>query len=113
MAITTKTIGDVLVVEFEDEKLLDEAVILEVGDELMKLVPQCAGKKMLLDFRTIELMSSSMIGKIVFLNTECKKSGVVLKICKIGPNVMEVFTLMSLDKVLDIYDDPEKAIKSF
>lgn len=113
MAVKSKTEGKVLVVEFEDAKMLDEAVINEVGNELTELVSQCEGKQMLLDFSTITFMSSSMIGKIVFLSKECKSKGVDLRLCSINSNVMEVFSLMNLDKVLSIYGTSEQAMESF
>lgn len=113
MAVKLRTEGKVLVVEFEDAKMLDEAVINEVGNELMTVVDQCEGKQMLLDFSAITFMSSSMIGKIVFLNKDCKAKGVDLRLCSINSNVMEVFSLMNLDKVLSIYPSYKQALESF
>ena len=113
MAVKTRTEGKVLIVEFEDSKMLDEAVINEVGNELMELVDQCEGKQMLLDFSEISFMSSSMIGKIIFLSKDCKAKGVDLRLCGINSNVMEVFSLMNLDKVLSIYPTYEQAKESF
>ncbi|MEC9093975.1 MAG: hypothetical protein VX438_14800, partial [Planctomycetota bacterium] len=66
MAITSRTEGDAIVAGFEEEKMLDEAVINEVGDELGQLVNENEGGKLLVDFDNITFMSSSMIGKIVF-----------------------------------------------
>ena len=113
MAVKSRTEGRVVIVEFEDSKMLDEAVINEVGNELMALVEQCEGKQMLLDFSAITFMSSSMIGKIVFLSKDCKAKGVDLRLCCINANVMEVFSLMNLDKVLSIYPNYEQAKESF
>ena len=113
VSVTSTIAGDVLVAEFQEAKMLDEAVINEVGEELMKMVGQCTGNKMLLDFSNITFMSSSMIGKIVFLDNDCKSKGVDLKLCSINANVMEVFSLMNLDKILSIYDDRDQAIAAF
>jgi anti-sigma B factor antagonist len=33
--------------------------------------------------------------------------------CAISPNVMEVFKITRLNRVFEIYDDQDKAIKSF
>ncbi|MEE2639218.1 MAG: STAS domain-containing protein [Planctomycetota bacterium] len=111
--MTSRNVGDIVVAGFEEAKMLDEAVINEVADELNALVDQNEGGKLLLDFGTISFMSSSMIGKVVFLEKACKKKNVTMKICSINPSVMEVFNLMNLGKVLDLYDDGEAAIAAF
>ena len=113
MPVKKRKIGEVLVVEFEDAKMLDEAGIIEVGDELAAAVDECDGKKMLLDFSAVSFMSSSMIGKIVFLDKDCKKKGVDLRICSIAPSIMEVFNLMHLNKVLKIHKNPDEGLHGF
>ena len=72
MAITSRTEGDVVVAGFDEAKMLDEALINEVGEELGQLANQNEGGKLLIDFSNVTFMSSSMIGKIVFLEKECK-----------------------------------------
>ena len=56
---------------------------------------------------------SAMIGKVILLNKKCKTDNVNLKLSNISPNVMEVFKIMRLNKVLSIYGDEAKAIAAF
>lgn len=112
-AINSEEHGDVLVVSFTDFKILDEARIQEIGYELMALVGNTPSGKMLLDFKGVTFMSSAMIGKIIQLNKKCKDASVDLRLCTISPNVMEVFKLMRLHKVLNIQKDLETGLKSF
>ena len=58
-------------------------------------------------------MSSAMIGKVILLNKKCKGAKVNLKLCEISDNVMEVFKLMRLNKILDIQKSEEKALAAF
>jgi anti-sigma B factor antagonist len=113
-SLKTQEIEEILVVNFTDAKILDEARITQIGQELMACAASAGQKKkMLLNFQGVQFMSSAMIGKLVLLNKKCKTDEVVLKMCAISPNVMEVFKITRLNRVFEIYDDQDKAIKSF
>ena len=107
---------DVLVVNFTDAKILDEARIQQIGKELMDKSAEASeteSKNMLLNFQGVQFMSSAMIGKLVLLNKKGKATGLNLKFCTISPNVLEVFKITRLNKVFDIQTDEEKALKAF
>ncbi len=104
----------VLVVNFTDAKILDEARIQQIGSELMEMVTAAStNKKMLLNFQGVQFMSSAMIGKLVLLNKKAKVAEIELKFCDISPNVLEVFKITRLNKVFKILADEEKALKAF
>jgi anti-sigma B factor antagonist len=106
--------NDVVVVAFKQVKILDEATIRQIGEEFKNLTMEAAAnRKLLLNFQKVEFMSSSMIGQIIRLNKQCKNDKVKLKLCTISPNIMEVFNLMRLHKVLQIHADEEEALESF
>ena len=105
--------GDILVVYFNDAKILDEAKIQQIGVELNEKVATATGGRLLLNFDNVSFMSSAMIGKVILVNKKCKAANINLKLSNISDNVMEVFKLMRLNKILDIQKDEEKALKSF
>lgn len=105
---------DVVIVSFNDAKILDEGSIRQLGQEFQNLWLQAAaGRKLLLDFSRVEFMSSAMIGQIMKLNTQCKKDKIQLKLCNICPNIMEIFKITRLNKVLEIHPDGVKALEAF
>ena len=113
-SLKTQEIEEVLVVYFTDAKILDEARIQQIGQDLTSAVASAGQKKkMLVNFQGVQFMSSAMIGKLVLLNKKCKTDGVTLKMCNIQPNVMEVFKITKLNKVFEIFDTEDKAVKSF
>ena len=57
--------------------------------------------------------SAAMIGKIVLLNKKCKTEKVRLKLCEISDNIMEVFEITRLHKVLDIVGTEDEAVAAF
>ncbi|MBN2296303.1 MAG: STAS domain-containing protein [Pirellulales bacterium] len=113
-ALEITEVNDVVVVSFNHSKVLDEATIRQIGEEFSTLTLEAAAeRKLLLNFSNVAFMASAMIGKILVLNKQCKKDRVDLKLCSICPNIMEVFNLMKLNKVLKIYDNAEQALEAF
>ena len=104
---------DVLQVFFTDAKILDDNRIQQIGSDLLEAASRATNNKMLLNFLGVTFMSSAMIGKLVSLHNKCKKDEIALKFCNISSNLTEVFKIMKLNKVFDIYKNDEKALKSF
>lgn len=114
MVLTLTDKEDVVVVTFQEAKILDETQIERIGREFKGLTLQAsADHKLLLNFERVKFMSSSMIGQIMLLAKMCKKDKVNLRLCSICPNIMEVFKLMGLQKVLQIHKTEEDALKAF
>lgn len=112
-SLRSQEVEGVLVVYFSDAKILDDTRIQQIGKDLIELASKVPDAKMVLNFEGVGFMSSAMIGKLVLLNKKCKTDDVSLKLSNIAPNVGEVFKIMKLNKVFDIYKDEEKAIEAF
>jgi anti-sigma B factor antagonist len=106
-------VGDVTVVRFVDRKILDEGNIQEVGQELFSLVEEDQRQKILLNFSTVDFLSSAALGKLITLDKKVKASGGHLKLSNIRPNIYEVFTITRLDKLFDIRPDEADALAAF
>lgn len=109
----THTNGDVTVVYFTDSKILDEHKINQLSEELNKVADKAAGGKLLLNFADVHFMSSAVLGKLVSINRKCKENQTNLKMCQISPDIIKVFEITRLNKVIDIYDTEEKALSAF
>jgi anti-sigma B factor antagonist len=105
---------DVVVVRFNNVKILDEGVIRQIGGEFEKLTTEAAAeRKLLLNFDRVTFMSSAMIGQIMKLYKQAKKDGIALKLCSIDPTIVEVFKITRLDKLLDIRKTEADAMAAF
>jgi len=105
---------DVVVVTFNDAKILDEATIREIGLDFAKLTLEASGdRKLLLNFAQVNFMSSAMLGQIMKLAKQAKNDKIDLKLCEITPDIMEIFKLTKLDKVLDIHKTEAAALEAF
>ena len=106
-------VGDVSVVRFVDRKILDEANIQELGQELFQLIEEEKRKALLLNFSSVEFLSSAALGKLITLDKKVKAHGGKLKLSNIRPEIYEVFAITKLNKLFDIKDDEADALASF
>ena len=105
--------GNVLIIYFQDVRIIDESRIQSLGQELNDLVSNSENKNVVLNFQNVSFMSSAMIGKLIQFGKKCKSTDVNLRFCNINDNVEEVFKLMKLEKVFKIEKMEEAAVASF
>ena len=110
--VTQKNRG-VIVAYVNEAKLLDERMIGEVGTGLLAAMDKAEENMLLVNFQGVRFMSSSMIGKIVTLYKKCKATKINLKLSNISSDIMEVFQLMNLHKLMKIYADEAVAMSAF
>ena len=106
-------VGDVTVVRFVDRKILDEANIQELGQELFQLIEEEDRKALLLNFSSVEFLSSAALGKLITLDKKVKAHSGRLKLSNIRPEIYEVFAITKLNKLFDIKDDEADALAAF
>jgi len=111
--VQVNQVNDVTVVRFVDRKILDEANIQELGQELFKLVEEENRKKLLLNFSTVEFLSSAALGKLITLHKKVKDHAGKLKLTNIRPEIYEVFAITKLNKLFDIKDEEADGLASF
>ena len=112
--LTIQERGEVVMVTFTQTRILDENTIRAIGSEFANLTLEAAADhKLLLNFSGVDFMSSAMLGQIVRLNKQCKNDNIKLKLCSICPQVLEVFTITKLDKLIDIAPDEATALAAF
>ena len=105
---------DVVVVSFTQSKILDGQTIQQIGREFGDLTLEAsADRRLLLNFKKVDFMASAMLGKIILLHKQCKKDKIHLKLCHISPDIMEVFKITNLTKILEIHKTEEDAVEAF
>ena len=111
--LNVSEVGDVTVVRFVDQKILDEAKIQQLGQELFELVDTDGRSKIVLNFTSVEFLSSAALGKLITLDKKVKGQGGTLKLSNIRPEIYEVFAITKLNKLFDIKDDEVDALAAF
>ena len=111
--LVVNEIDGVTKVEFVDRNILEESSIQQIGDEIGSLIDSQAEPKILLCFENVEHLSSAALGTLITINTKIKSKGGQLRLSNIDKQIYEVFVITKLNKLFQIYDTEEKALKSF
>ena len=106
-------VGEVTVVHFRDQKIIEDLGIQELGQELFHLVEVDNRKKLVLNFSSVDFLSSAALGKLITLDKKVKARDGVLKLCNIRPEIYEVFAITRLNRLFDIKDDEADALAAF
>jgi anti-sigma B factor antagonist len=104
---------DVKVVDFVENKILDEANIAEIGQQLTALVEAKDRPKVLLDFHNVEHLSSAALGMLINVNNRVKNQSGQLRLANIKPQIMEVFEITKLNKLFKILPTRADALASY
>ena len=111
--LDVKKVGVVTVASFRDQKILDDLVIQQLGEELYQLAGEPDSENLLLNFTRVEYISSSMLGKLITLNKKMKAKGGKFKLCQVGVEIGKILFLTNLDRVLDIQKDETDGLMAF
>ena len=106
-------VGPVTVVRFADRRILDDANIQEIGQELYQLVDEEGCDRLLLNLCDVDFLASSALGKLITLQRKMKARGGVLKLSNVRPEIYEVFAITRLNAKFDIRDEEAEALAAF
>ena len=106
-------VGDVTVVHFRDQKIIEDMGIQELGHELFQLVEVEGRKKIVLNFASVDFLSSAALGKLITLDKRVKAHAGTLKLCNIRREIYEVFAITKLNRLFDIKNEEADALAAF
>lgn len=106
-------VGTVTVARFLEKKILDEANIEQIGQELFGLVDQDGRKQIVLDFSLVEYLSSAALGKLITMHKKVTAAGGKLALCNIQKDILDVFKITQLHKVLTLCGTLDDALAKF
>lgn len=113
MSLNSYSKDGILTIVFEDARILDETKLEQLSRDLLELLNKTTEERVILDFRNVKFMSSSMLGKLIQVNKKAGEFKVKLKFCGIDPEIRQVFKITKLDKVFDIEADETAARAAF
>ncbi len=110
--LSKETIDGVLVVSFKNVNRFN-ALITEPVKEEIKSYFTAPNTKLILDLGGITFIDSSGFGTFLSIMKTANNNFGFFKICNISEEVMELFKLLQLHNVFEIYNTKEDALKSF
>jgi anti-sigma B factor antagonist len=111
--LLVENVQGVLVVTFADQFLIEEGLIHEVGDDLVKLVDKHRRANVLLNFREVQAMSSTMLAVLLKVARRVGNTQGRLKLCSISPDLVEIFRITRFDRMFEIYAEEVDALDAF
>lgn len=109
--IKTETFNGIQISSFEQPIRLNAIIAEPVKEELKKLLA-LQGSSLILDLKNVSFIDSSGFGVFLSLMKTARNSQGVFKLCNLNEDVMELFKILQLHTIIEIYSTKEEAIQS-
>lgn len=103
----------IIVVTFTTPRIVQEEDIQDTFEHLQRLVGEKPGREYVLDFRKVQFLSSSVLGRLILLQKAVASTKGRVVLCSIDKEIFEVFRITKLDKVFTVKEDAKAALKVF
>ncbi len=110
--IKTEVINNVVVATFNDISRLNALVSEPVKEELKSLFNK-PNTKLIINLEGIQFIDSSGFGVFLSVMKVANNNYGAFKICNVATEVMELFKLLQLHNVFEIYGSVQDSVKSF
>ncbi|MEI7766807.1 MAG: STAS domain-containing protein [Phycisphaerae bacterium] len=104
-------LGNVVQVEFTSRKILDEANITEIGDQLNQIIEREVLPLVVICFASVDHLSSAALGTLITVNHKIKSKNGKLRLSDINPQIYEVFNITRLNKLFKIIPTAKEAVE--
>ena len=112
--ISTRQEDGVIVVRFNDHHLFDERTVRDVADQITAALPSDGSPiRLILDFAGVELISSSLLSKLIMLQRRIDGTGGKLRLCELSGILQSVFRTSNLDRLFAIDRDVRASLSMF
>lgn len=111
--VYVETIDGVTVASFSDSEMVSEDVIHEVDEQLGELAGSLQSGDVLLNFREVRLMSSTMLAVLLKFSRKLAARRGKVKLCCLDPSLQEIFKITRFDRLFEIHDKEFVALDSF
>ena len=102
----------VTVVTFRDRSLLDTEELKIIETELIKMLGEQRGFKLVIDFNNVQTLSSQMLGTLLKVSEALKPSEGRLGLCNLNGKIKEAFEITNLKKIFKIHASQPAAVKA-
>jgi anti-sigma B factor antagonist len=111
--IETELENGILVIRISESALNIAGAIDGVNREIVQAIDQFGAPDVLLDFQSVTIISSLMLGKLVRLQSQVSAAGSRLILCNLQPQVNRVFAIARLTKVFEIKEGVADSLAFF
>lgn len=110
--LETKIVQDILVVKLKNAQRLSALIVEPVKDQLLEYFNK-AKTRLVFDLQGITFIDSSGFSVLLSAMKAANNNYGQFKICNVSSEVMELFKLLQLHHVLEIYTELDSCLESF
>lgn len=103
---------DVILLHMDRDFARESVPLTLATRQLLERYSHAKGVKLVLNFQGIKQLSSEAIGNLIILNRNLRNRRGTLKLCCLEPDVWSLFLNARLNRVFDIYDTEDNALRS-
>jgi anti-sigma B factor antagonist len=111
MKITTRTVGDVTILDCSGKITLGEGT-MAVRNTVREVLKN-GGRKIILNLGDVNYIDSSGIGELVSTYTSVTNQGGKLILLNLTKKIQELLAITKLLTVFEVHDDEQKALAGF
>ena len=105
-------VDNIVIARFEEVQKFNALITEKVKEELRQLFEK-PNTKLILNLEGVNYVDSSGFGVFLSVMKTANNNYGFFKICNISNEVMELFKLLQLHNIFDIYEDLDDCVKSF
>jgi anti-sigma B factor antagonist len=105
-AVVFKVDGLVTLAKVVHDDALEASNVAKFGQEALEYVMANQGCHLLLNLESVEYLSSAALSEILVLHRKCRESGGDIRLCGMSNDVLKVFKITQLDRIVEVYDSP-------
>ncbi len=94
-------------------RLAGPKLVIDASGPLYGLVDEGGHRKLLLDFAEVRFLSSAALGVLITLKRKVDAAGGQLKLCRLSPDLLELFRLTRIEELFAIHGDEREALARF
>jgi anti-anti-sigma factor len=117
--IAVERVGDIYILILDDVSTAgysspDNEAVEETKAELLKFIEDSSEElEFVVDMARVSSINGVFVGMLIQANKSCRKRRQRLKLCSATPDVEEVFRILRLNRLIEIYSSRAEAIASF
>lgn len=105
--------GVITIGKIQAGSVLDAVNVTQFGKEVVDFVSVHPEVNLLLDFQSVEYLSSAVLTELLRINQACKDVGGGLRLCGLNKDIAKVFEITNLDRMFVIYGPVDDAVMRY
>ena len=98
---------EVATIRISRPRITDEDNVEQFGQSLVDLVDTAGVRKMLVDAQDLEYVTSSVLGKLIYVHRKLEREGGLMVLCGVGEDLGEILEATRLTTLFHIAPDAE------